>query len=170
MEAHNTIVVFGVPGCGLKELGKVFPGSVWFSEDAVTDLAADTVTNFVIDHPDKLATTEDAALATLSPNDYELVLLMGSELTRLVNRQLLRNWQLPYLELTADLATQARRLGLNRPHTVGLGPVRAMVKTMSAARQSQWADLASPTIDTSHWQTPQFEELAGKLWQGKVSV
>ena len=163
------MIVFGTPGSGLAELMRVFEGQIWSVSDAIASLKHSTVSDLVLNNPECLSAAEDRVLQQLNPTQYDLIVLDGSELTRPANQALVRTWGIPLIELTADLSTQAKRLGFNAPHTDALGPVRATLRTMSAERRRRWQGLAASTIDTSHWENAQFVALAAKLVQGKLS-
>lgn len=53
------------------------------------------------------------------------------------------------VELYADEPTLSRRLGLNAPRSVGLGPVRALWRTQVHQYRQAWSELVDEMIDTS---------------------
>lgn len=52
------------------------------------------------------------------------------------------------VELVADTAEVARRSGLNRPRSVGLGAPRALLTAMIAALHERYADVADSSVQT----------------------
>lgn len=160
----NRVILIGVSGAGKAEAAAELDGwEVVVVDQIVEAAAARDIGTLVV--------TEGAASVTQRQCQAAVAALEGFAAARATDRCVVigpdaaaresvqaairqaRSDGATVVELWADEQTLSRRLGLNAPRAVGLGPVRALWRAQVQQYRHSWEGLVDEMIDTS-LQTP----------------
>lgn len=149
------LVLLGVSGAGKTTIGRLLAelldAPLAEADDRVEAAAGASVADLVIALDPRLpdlrrsaaaeVLAQDGAIATLSPSQIE-------DPDTAARLRAAKEAGARVVELVADTAEVARREGLNRPRSVGLGAPRALLATMIRSLHEKYADVADSSVET----------------------
>lgn len=155
MTGAPRIVLLGVSGAGKTSVGRILADSLGVDFDDADDLVAQeagaSLGELIITRDSRLGHWRRQAARRVLERSGGVAALGASQIedgdTVAALREAKRRGAF-IVELVADSAEVARRSGLNRPRSVGLGAPRAMLSTMIADLHERYMDVADSSVQT----------------------
>ncbi len=160
-------VLIGPPGAGKTSVGPLVAERLGTSfRDTDADISAASgqpVSDIFIEHGEPAFRQLEREAAARALREHEGVLALGSGAVLDPDLQL-RLEGLPVVYMSANFATVARRLGLDRPHVVIPGNPRGRLRAMLEERRPLYERLATVTVATDEDDPDQLaEQIAATL-------
>lgn len=149
------LVLVGVSGAGKTAVGHAIASLTGMhlveTDDLVECQSGKSVAQLIIEGTgDVEQVREECALRALGSADAIVTVGASQIENEAVARQLqrLNDQGVTIVELYADVSEVARREGLNKPRSVGLGAPRAMLRLMIANLHEKYSEIANVLVDT----------------------
>lgn len=155
MSETPLLVLIGVAGAGKTTVGRILAEDYGLrlveADDLVCEAAGAPIGELIIGADPRLEDLRRRAARTALATPGAIVTLGASQPGDGDTREALEEARLlgaRIVELYADTAEVARREGLNRPRSVGLGAPRAMLAHMIAQLHELYGTVADSSVDT----------------------
>ncbi len=155
MSGVPKIVLLGVSGSGKTSVGKILAQrcdlAFLDADDLVAQQSGVSLADLIIAQDPQLEHRRRSAALRALASSGTIVALGASQIEdiEILHALHLAKKRGSFLvELLADTAEVVRRMGLNRPRSVGLGAPRAVLSTMIAALHERYADVVDSSVQT----------------------
>lgn len=155
MTSVPEIILLGVSGAGKTTVGKLLAQRLNLdfldADDVVEALSGSSLNDLIVNQDENLGQLRKDAASTVLSKAGSIAALGASQIEDPDTRKLIEEARAKgarIIELALDSTELAKRTGLNKPRSVGLGAPRAMLGQMLTKLREAYASVADSSVNT----------------------